>query len=407
MPPARGGIRERGSQAALRQLAAPLLLLLCFSCSPSVSAATPSTSTSIATTTAALGATGAAANPLTAATAAAAAAAAASVIPPGGGDDDDDEVGSLAAPPSAAATAGVTAATAGAAASTAATAATGPIASAASAAQLAGFTGVASAPAAAAKGTGHAASVLSDRANATGNGAASLPFISYSDPGPAVPFNLEQFLDIQRQNFITHVVDDLLRISGDASAQPVRVPPGPLVDQPELRPPGQRWRFLPLSAEQQAAAEGAQKRLGAAAEGAQKRLGAAADDAQAAATRTATRLGLPPENAPPALPGSSGSIPPPNPFRNLTRRYNSSKARRSNFRRGPTNSSSSQMRFNSTSGTYSYEDDGGLGGPLADAAAAASDAIDDAAPVGIATVPAVREGFSSSSLCDVIQVEKR
>ena len=406
MPSARHGGR-RGRVASLLFVLVPLLLLLCFSSSLSVSAATPPATSTAAATTTALAAT-------EAATAAAPPLTSASAVPADDGDGDDDE-GPLASPASAAArtaaaaagkAAGTAAGTAAeaaagaavgtaAGAATAATVATGPNA-AASAAQRTGSAAVAAASAAAANGTSRAGSVLSDLANATANGAASLPFPSYSDPGPALPFNLGQFLDIQRQNFITRVVDNLLRMSGDAAAQPVKALPGPLVDQPERRlPPGQRWRLPPLSGEQQAAAEGAQERLGAAAEGAQerlgaaadgaqKRLGAAADDAQAAATRAATRLDLPAENAPPVLPGSSGA---PNPFRNLTRRYNSSKARRSNFRRGPTNSS--QTRFNSTSGTY-YEERG-LGGPLADAAAAASDVIDDAAPAGIATVPAVRE----------------
>lgn len=232
-----------------------------------------------------------------------------------------------------------------------------------------------------------AAALAAQGAASAGSTGPTLPFISYSDPGPAVPFNLGQFLDIQWQNSITRVVDNLLRLSGDAAAQPVRALPGPLVDQPELRAPGQRWalgdlpQLPPLgSAEQRAAADAAGERYRA-----------AADRAQAAAARTAARLGLPPENAPPALPGSTGAV---NPFRNVTtaRRYNSSKAWRGNFRRGATNVSSSGGGGgfgNNSSTTTLYEE--GLGAPLADAAAAASDVIDDAAPAGIATVPAVRK----------------
>ena len=391
------------------------VLVLCFSGSClSVFAATPLTTTSTAATTLAAAAAAAAPPLSSAADAASDAAADSADVPVPIGDDDKDSDDAAAAAAAAAAAPPVTpAATPTAAAARGGSALTGPLAAAAAAATTAASAATASAASAAssagsaasaatasaasaASSAGSAAgtaatSVLSDLANATANGAAgaSLPFLSYSDPGPAVPFNLGQFLDIQRQNFITRVVDNLLRMSGDAAAQPVRADPGPLVDQPELRPPGQRWRPPslpqppPLSAEQRAAADAAGERYRA-----------AADAAQAATTRTAARLGLPAENAPPALPGSTGAVPPPNPFGNITtvRRYNSSKARRSNFRRGATNlssSSSSTLRFNNaSSGTY-YEQ--GLGAPFADAAAAASDVIDDAAPPGIATVPAVRK----------------
>ena len=360
MPPARltGLLHGAGS------ILAALLFLLCVLLS-SASAATPQATTT--TTTTSLAATaGATPPPLDAA------ALAAAAVP----SDDDGDYGNDDAPlvPAAAAAASSSSSTP--------IAATAPSAASAAATATAAATAAASVP--------------------------NLPFVSYSDPAPDnIPFNLGQFLDIQRQNFITRVVDSLLNMTGNGAAQPVNAPPGPLVDQPELRRPGQRWggaggRFPlppppPLTAEQRAAADAAGERYRAAAAGAGKRLGAAADDAQAAATRTAASLGLPAENAPPALPGSSGAV---NPFRNLTaptrRRYNSSRARRANFRRGATNGSSSgpslsQARsLDSRSEPYYNEGSAApLIAPLEDAAAAASDVIDDAAPVGIATVPAV------------------
>lgn len=97
---------------------------------------------------------------------------------------------------------------------------------------LAASTGTASAAAAGATAaTTGSATASSSAATATAATAASAaspsaPGLYYSDAPPPLPFNPWQALTIQEHEALTRVVDGFLRLTGEAGAQPTRVPPG-------------------------------------------------------------------------------------------------------------------------------------------------------------------------------------
>lgn len=102
-------------------------------------------------------------------------------------------------------------------AATAAAAASTGTASAAAAGATAATTGSATASSSAATATA---------ATAASAASPSAPGLYYSDAPPPLPFNPWQALTIQEHEALTRVVDGFLRLTGEAGAQPTRVPPG-------------------------------------------------------------------------------------------------------------------------------------------------------------------------------------